>query len=105
MNWLLQKKKRKNYNEIRNDEIKHFHKFCAIYSLITDQPAEPEIIEQCPNQYDEGLKFAIEDEQKTVDFYHEIADRANHPYIQQQFRRVAADEQNHAVWFLYMATI
>ena len=96
-------KERERINEIRNDEIRHFHLFCAIYTLITGNPAQPFVTEQCPSEYSAGLRFAIEDEQKTVDFYHEIADKATIPYIRQQFRRVAADEQNHAVWFLYMA--
>ncbi|MBS4178632.1 ferritin-like domain-containing protein [Lederbergia citrea] len=89
-------------NEIRNDEIRHFNEFCAIYTLITNQQPHPQISEQCPDQYKAGLEFAFEDEQHTVDFYHEIADQAIHPYIRRRFNRAAADEQNHAVWFLSM---
>jgi rubrerythrin len=48
-----------------------------------------------------GLEFAIQDEQRTVDFYLEIADEATNQQVKEIFRRTAADEQNHAVWFLY----
>jgi rubrerythrin len=36
-----------------------------------------------------------------VDFYLEITDYTTSSYIKEVFRRAAADEQNHAVWFLY----
>ncbi|KYD11778.1 hypothetical protein B4119_4180 [Parageobacillus caldoxylosilyticus] len=49
----------------------------------------------------EGLEYALKDEQETVDFYLDISDETNDPYIKEVFRRAAADEQNHAVWFLY----
>jgi rubrerythrin len=59
------------------------------------------VMEECPNTYVEGLEYALEDEQKTVDFYLDIAEETNNPYIKEIFRRATADEQNHAVWFLY----
>lgn len=89
-------------HEIRNDEIRHFHEFTAIYMLMMNKQPEPQMIEQCPIKYKDGLEIAFEDEQHTVDFYYEIADRAQNPYIRQLFRRATADEQNHAVWFLSM---
>ena len=52
----------------------------------------------------DGLEFALQDEQTTVDFYMEVADGASDPTIKEVFRRAAADEQNHAVWFLYYFT-
>jgi rubrerythrin len=87
--------------EIRNDEMKHYQTFSQIYIALTGRQPTPHIVEQCPSEYIAGLHFAFEDEQKTVDFYHEISDKANDPYVKEQFKRAAADEQNHAVWFLY----
>ncbi|MGQ0518063.1 ferritin-like domain-containing protein, partial [Bacillus sp. D-CC] len=55
--------------------------------------------EECPNTYLQGLEFAIQDEQKTVDFYLEIADETSDTHLKELLRRIAADEQNHAVWF------
>lgn len=88
--------------EIRKDEVRHFQTFTSIYTWLTNRQPIPEITESCPQEYLPGLTFAIEDEQETVDFYLDISERAQHPYIKEQFRRAAADEQNHAVWFLYI---
>ncbi|MDQ0178304.1 ferritin-like domain-containing protein [Bacillus chungangensis] len=96
------KKDRRIIKEIRNDEMKHFETFSRIYTWLTNKQPSPKIIEECPKKYLDGLQFAIEDEQKTVDFYLDIADKAQNLYIKEQFRRAAADEQNHAVWFLYL---
>ena len=74
--------------EIRNDEIKHFHNFVQIYTNLTGRQPKPQITEDCPNTYLQGLEFAIQDEQKDV-------------HLKELLRRIAADEQNHAVWFLY----
>lgn len=87
--------------EIRQDEVKHYQQFVQLYQGLTGQPPQAKIVEQCPNVYAQGLEFSLMDEQKTVDFYLEIADGASDPFVREVFRRVAADEQNHAVWFLY----
>ncbi|QNU37264.1 ferritin-like domain-containing protein [Geobacillus sp. 44B] len=87
--------------EIRNDEIKHYQRFTQIYVNLTGMQPDVKVTEECPNTYVEGLEYALKDEQKTVDFYLDIADETNNPYIKKVFRRAAADEQNHAVWFLY----
>ncbi|PGU94645.1 rubrerythrin family protein [Bacillus cereus] len=87
--------------EIRNDEIKHFQNFVQIYINLTGQQPKPQIIEGCPDTYLKGLEFAIQDEQKTVDFYLDISDETSDAHIKDFLRRTAADEQNHAVWFLY----
>jgi rubrerythrin len=87
--------------EIRKDEQKHFQQFVQIYTSLTGRQPQPKIVEECPNNYREGLEFALLDEQKTVDFYLDIADETNNQFIKEVFRRAAADEQNHAVWFLY----
>ncbi|ANB60830.1 ferritin-like domain-containing protein [Anoxybacteroides amylolyticum] len=92
---------RKQILEIRQDEIKHFQQFEHIYVSLTGKRPQPKIIEECSDVYVNGLEFALQDEQRTVDFYLEIADYTANPYIKEIFRRAAADEQNHAVWFLY----
>lgn len=99
------KERKKIITEIREDEIRHFHEFSALYMFLIKRQPVPEISEPCPDRYREGLRFAFEDEQDTVDFYLHVADRANHPYMRHVFRRAAADEQNHAVWFLSLLTL
>lgn len=101
MEMAANQKEKERIAEIRNDEIRHYHTFSSIYFALTNQHHSPSITEACPNTYRKGLAAAIEDEQKTVDFYNELADKAVTPYVKEQFRRAAADEQNHAVWFLY----
>ncbi|MFJ7744439.1 ferritin-like domain-containing protein [Peribacillus sp. NPDC097295] len=92
---------RKQILEIRKDEIKHFQVFSQLYINLTGNQLQPKVTEECPNSYKAGLEFAIQDEQETVDFYLETADGAAERSIRKAFRRAAADEQNHAVWFLY----
>jgi rubrerythrin len=87
--------------EIRTDEIKHYRVFANIYRNLTGRNPEPRLTEECPENYRQGLAAAFEDEQKTVDFYNEVADKVDDLYIKKQFRRFAVDEQNHAVWFSY----
>lgn len=96
-----EEKQRQQILEIRQDEIKHFQQFVQIYVGLTGVQPQPKIIEECPNLYLEGLKFALQDEQNTVDFYLDIADETSNQHIREVFRRASADEQNHAVWFLY----
>ena len=100
-NLASSKKEREQILEIREDEVRHYQQFVQLYHRLTGRPPQPKITEECPNSYVNGLKFAIEDEQKSVDFYMEIADKATDPMVQSAFRRAAVDEQNHAVWFLY----
>jgi rubrerythrin len=52
-----------------------------------------------PGNYRQGLKFSIEDELDTVDFYLDISDRASDPPIRRAFKRAALDEQQHAGTF------
>jgi rubrerythrin len=87
--------------EIRQDEVKHYQQFVQLYQRLTGRQPQPKIIEDFPDNYATGLESALVDEQKTVDFYLEIADGATDPFVKEVFRRAAADEQNHAVWFLY----
>ncbi|MUG43958.1 ferritin-like domain-containing protein [Paenibacillus woosongensis] len=90
--------------EIRQDEIGHFQTFSQIYTSLTGMQPVPHITEECPSEYAAGLHFAFKDEQETVDFYLDVADKAADPYIKERFKRASADEQNHAVWFLYFIT-
>ena len=87
--------------EIREDEKRHLREFSKIYRNLTGREPSYEIIMECKDNYRAGIEFAFKNEQETVDFYLEIADKANDPFIKERFRRAAADEQNHAVWFLF----
>lgn len=95
---------RKQILEIRKDEISHYKAFSQIFVAMTGAQPNPRIIETCPTNYKDGVEFALKDEQATVDFYLDIAEKAHEPYTRETFRRAAADEQNHAVWFLYFFT-
>lgn len=90
--------------EIRQDEIRHYQSFSQIYVSLTGKQHTPQITEQCENTYTAGLRASFKDEQKTTDFYLDIADKTNDPYIKEVFRRASSDEQNHAVWFLFFLT-
>lgn len=87
--------------EIQKDEIRHLEEFSKIYMNLTGRKPSYQIIEECPDNYRAGIEFAFKDEQETVDSYLDIADKANDLMIKERFRRAAADEQNHAVWFLF----
>lgn len=100
-NLASKEKERNQILEIRQDEIKHFQQFSQIYLSLAGKQPHPKILEECPNVYVNGLEFALQDEQRTVDFYLKISDKTTDPYMKEVFRRAAADEQNHAVWFLY----
>lgn len=91
--------------EIRNDEIRHYHQFTELYARLTGRMHTPRLIEECPNQYRAGLLFAFRDEQNTVDFYNRLSDEAPDLDIRDMFRRISADEQQHAVWFLSFLTL
>ncbi|WP_088072096.1 ferritin family protein [Gottfriedia luciferensis] len=95
---------RKTILEIREDEVKHYHHFVSIYVNLTGRQPHPKIIENCPDNYIDGLEFALKDEQETVDFYLSVSDGTSNQLIKNTFSRAAKDEQNHAVWFLYFYT-
>ena len=95
---------RKQILEIRKDEISHYQVFSQIFISITGTQPTPQMTETCPTSYKAGLQSAFKDEQETVDFYLDIAEKAQDPFIKEKFKRAAADEQNHAVWFLYFYT-
>ncbi|MEC0369556.1 ferritin-like domain-containing protein [Paenibacillus chibensis] len=93
---------KKRILEIREDEQKHLQFFMNVYTHLTGQTHQPVQTETCPKEYKAGLESSFMDEQATVDFYLSLSDRAQDPYLKSQLRRIAMDEQNHAVWFLYL---
>lgn len=90
--------------EIRNDEIRHYHLISHIYTSLTGKQPTPKLTEQCADNFRSGVLASFKDEQETVDFYHKIARTTNDSFIRDSFQQAAADEQNHAVWFLYFMT-
>ncbi|MDA1475459.1 ferritin family protein [Bacillus changyiensis] len=92
---------RKQIHEIRQDEQRHFEEFSTIFTNLTGKKPIPIITEGCPKKYRTSLESAFKDEQETVDFYLDLADRIQNQSIKKIFQRAAADEQNHAVWFLF----
>ncbi|WP_010631161.1 ferritin family protein [Sporolactobacillus vineae] len=105
MNQARTAHERRQIGEIRDDEMRHYQALSTLYQQLTGQTFQPQQTEQCPSTYMEGLRHAIEDEQNTVDFYLETGDMAADPQIRSLFYRIAKDEQNHAVWFLYFYTL
>jgi len=95
---------RKQIMEILQDEKRHLKEFSSIYTYLTGKNPVPQITEECLDTYKKGIDVAFIDEQKTVDFYLDIANKSTNMYIKEIFKRAAADEQNHAVWFLYFLT-
>lgn len=92
---------KKRILEIRNDEIRHYETFWYLYITLTGKQPSPKITRQCPADYKSGVHAAFIDEQETVDFYHDISRNTDNPVVKDAFTRASADEQNHAVWFLY----
>ncbi|GAA2697931.1 ferritin-like domain-containing protein [Aeromicrobium ponti] len=95
------KDERSQITEIRKDEIRHLEEFKRIYISLTGKQPTPQRLPGCPSTYKEGLDFSFHDEQKTVDFCLDLAERMDGPSFKQTIRRAAPDEQNHAVWFMY----
>ncbi|WP_409291430.1 ferritin-like domain-containing protein [Peribacillus sp. SCS-37] len=98
------KKAREQILEIRKDEIRHYQQFTQIYTNLFGSQPIVKAVEECPSTFSKGLEFGFNDEQETVDKYLEISSYAQDPGVREAFRRAAADEQNHAVWFLYFMT-
>lgn len=89
--------------DIKNQilEIRHYETFWYLYYSLTGKQASPKIVKQCPPDYKSGILAVFKDEQETVDFYHDIARNSDNPIIKNAFTLTSADEQNHAVCFLY----
>jgi len=83
------------------DAKNHLKIFTQLYiNLSGEQPAF-QLTDDCPDTYDAGIDFAFLNKQKTVDFYLSLADQIRDTSAREKVRRAAADEQHHAVWFLY----
>ncbi|WHF28075.1 ferritin-like domain-containing protein [Bacillus altitudinis] len=95
---------KKIIQEIRQDEVRHYQLFKKLYYSLTGKNHKPSITEPCPDQFREGLLFAFKDEQKTVDFYLTVSDYVRDQGTKELMKRIAQDEQQHAVWFLYLLT-
>ncbi|KUP03902.1 hypothetical protein Q75_17335 [Bacillus coahuilensis p1.1.43] len=92
---------KKVLREIIEDEKRHLEEFKTIYYGVTGRWPKPKIIESCPKNYVDAIEAAFQDEQMTVDSY---LDLSSNLYNKESnlVKRAAMDEQNHAVWFLYL---
>lgn len=97
-------KEKEVIGEIISDENNHLEKFTQIYYNLTGRQPEIAKTNDCPWGVKEIFEFAFEDEQKTTDFYLDIADQFDDPKVREVFTRASSDEQNHAVWFLHFLT-
>ncbi|NMO94490.1 ferritin-like domain-containing protein [Paenibacillus lemnae] len=91
--------------EIRKDEIRHYRYFTDLYVRLTGRQSMPQMSEPCPEDYRTGVLAAFRDEQETVDAYLTLSDQAPDQATRDMLRRIAADEQQHAVWFLSILTL
>lgn len=97
-------KEKEVITEIIKDENAHLDKFTQIYFNLTGRQPDITKNNDCPKRLKDILEFSFEDEQETADLYLDIADDSDDPTIKKVFTRASADEQNHAVWFLYFLT-
>ncbi|OAB47610.1 ferritin-like domain-containing protein [Paenibacillus antarcticus] len=91
---------KRKISEIRQDEIRHFQHFSHLYTRLTGCLPAPKLTEACATEYRAGVLASFTDEQNTVEYYLKVSDQVRDNYVKDLFRRTAADEQNHAVWFL-----
>lgn len=92
---------RAQIGEIIADEQRHVQQLSKMYTLATNRQPTLRHIEECPKSYRAGLEAAIVDEQKASDTYRDLAERMMSFPMRELIVRIASDEQNHAVWFLY----
>ena len=90
--------------EIRRDEMRHYQGYANTYMALTGHQPSPQITEALPTNFKSGILTAFKDEQEAAEFYYRVARETNIPYISNQFRSNASEEQNHAVWFLFFIT-
>ncbi|GAA0450954.1 ferritin family protein [Alkalibacillus silvisoli] len=99
---LTPSEKTKNHIiSIKINEQRHLNEFSNFYQKLTSYTHSPEIIDHCPDDYSQALETAFFHEQQSVQTYLNIADRIKNPYFKDRFKRIAADEQKHAMWMLY----
>lgn len=86
---------------IQGDEAKHYHWFTMILGRMGGQ--QPQIpIGDLPQEFEEGVRTAINNELEASSFYQDIAYRATDHMTQMHFMHASHDEQRHASWFEYM---
>ena len=82
---------------IQHDEMKHYHWFTRILSMMGGQ--QPQIpFGELPRNFKEGVQKAIQDELEASSFYQDIASRATTHHVQMHFMHASHDEQRHATW-------
>ncbi|MCO7176163.1 ferritin family protein [Sporolactobacillus kofuensis] len=92
--------------EIREDEVRHEQHFLALYQELSgNNERPPDVKFVCPSSYLEGLRREIEQQQGAGDFYLKSGDTASEERVKTCFYRIAQDEQQHSVWFLYFYTL
>ena len=62
--------------EIRNDEIRHFHRVFSCLHVFNRTATIPTTDGALPPNFRSGVVAAFKDEQETVDFYHTVARKA-----------------------------
>lgn len=93
---------------IRNiivDELKHYEQMTAMYHSLTGREPNPDISREWLEEDNQVIYASFIAEQKNVPLYLNLSERAPTPLFKKQFERAAADEQNHAVWFLSILTM
>ncbi|WP_051314643.1 ferritin-like domain-containing protein [Alteribacter aurantiacus] len=87
---------------IRVEEFRHYRMFAELYFTLTGREHSPQMMAVCPSEYKSGLREAFFNKQNNVAFYLKVAEQADVPAVRNTFRRAAWDEQNHAVWLLFL---
>lgn len=86
---------------IQGDEARHYHWFTMILRRLGGQQPQIPFLAM-PNEFEQGIRSAIQAELEAVSYYQEIAYRATDHMIQIHFLHAANDEQRHASWFEYI---
>ncbi|WP_280770926.1 ferritin-like domain-containing protein [Salipaludibacillus daqingensis] len=89
---------------IMEDENKHYEQLSDMYQHLTGRKPDPVIFNDWFKNSEEDFSDLFKAEQKNVKLYLNLSTKAPTPLFRRQFERAAAEEQNHAVWFLYLLT-
>lgn len=82
---------------IQHDEMRHYHWFTMILSMMGGQ--QPQIPPgELPRDFKEGVQKAIQNELEASSFYQDISSRATTHHVQMHFMHASHDEQRHAAW-------
>lgn len=80
---------------VRQDEIKHFHRFAKIYTDLTKKYPHITLNHTLPTSFKQGIRESIRDEQETVPFYRSIAARLSNQKHKNTVMQAANDEARH----------